>query len=249
VAAACTLLGIMLSDLVAKPDRKDVPQQAEIKRKEIFKNIALETEGEVRRIRVNAEVCLRQGMLEQLLTRKRTKEHEAILAADIDAKHLHTALLLTGAEPGKTVQFRPKLVAPTGTRVKIFLEYKTKDGKEVRTKPKATKFYDFLVLVNTPASGWQLMAISFKSTQLKKATTLNTILLGVKMPSFALLFKASPVAEKRGTNTFFGWRIDQAGYVTEDVYIEASKIYDSLVGKKVEVTVENDEPTKSDDAF
>jgi len=124
-----------------------------------------------------------------------------------------------------------------------------KDGKEVRTKPKATKFYDFLVLVNTPASGWQLMAISFKSTQLKKATTLNTILLGVKMPSFALLFKASPVAEKRGTNTFFGWRIDQAGYVTEDVYIEASKIYDSLVGKKVEVTVENDEPTKSDDAF
>jgi hypothetical protein len=123
------------------------------------------------------------------------------------------------------------------------------DGKEVRTKPRATKFYDFLVLVNTP-SGWELMALSFKSTQLKKATTLNTILLGAKMPSFALLFKVAPVAEKRGTNTFFGWRIDQAGYVSEEVYNEASKIFDGLVGKKIEVQVEEEPEAKTnDDAF
>src|SRR5205823_4523744 len=55
-----------------------------------------------------------------------------ILAADIDAAKLHAALLLAGADAGKTVQFRPKLTAPTGTRVKIFLEYKAKDGKEMR---------------------------------------------------------------------------------------------------------------------
>jgi hypothetical protein len=70
-------------------------------------------------------------LLEQLLTRKGQKEHEAPLAADIDARHLHAALLIAGAEPGKPVQFRPKLVAPKGTTIKIFLEYK-KDGKEIR---------------------------------------------------------------------------------------------------------------------
>jgi hypothetical protein len=99
----------------------------EIKKVNIGKNIVLEIQGEKRRVRVNAEVCLREGLLEQLVTKKRQKEHEAILAADIDARELHLALTLAGAEPGKTVQFRPKLVAPSGTTVKIFLEYKSKD--------------------------------------------------------------------------------------------------------------------------
>ena len=39
-----------------------------------------------RRVLVNAEVCLREGQLELFLCRKQTKEHEAILAADVDAR-------------------------------------------------------------------------------------------------------------------------------------------------------------------
>lgn len=99
------------------------------------KNVTLEIEkrgnAEIRRVRLETVVCLREGFLEQLVTRKNLKEHEAILAADFDARFLHTALTLAGAEAGKPVQFRPKLVAPSGTTVKIFLEYK-KDGKVVR---------------------------------------------------------------------------------------------------------------------
>src|SRR6185503_12361488 len=38
---------------------------------------------------------------------------------------------LAGAEPGKPVQFRPKLAAPTGTPIKVFLEYQEK-GKDIR---------------------------------------------------------------------------------------------------------------------
>jgi hypothetical protein len=112
-------------------EKKDAPK-VELKKIPAGKNIVLEIEGDKRRVRVEAEICLREGMLEQLMTRKRTKEHEAILAADIDARELHTALTLAGAEAGKTVQFRPKLVAPSGTTVKIFLEYKDKDNKLVR---------------------------------------------------------------------------------------------------------------------
>ncbi len=114
------------------PDKQGEPKPAaESKKVTIGKNIVLEIQGEQRRVRVHAEVCLREGLLEQLLTKKRQKEHEAILAADIDARELHLALTLAGAEPGKTVQFRPKLVAPSGTTIKIFLEFK-KDGKDVR---------------------------------------------------------------------------------------------------------------------
>jgi hypothetical protein len=112
--------------------KKDEPKtQAEWKKVAVGKNITLEIQGDQRRVRVNAEVCLREGLLEQLLTRKRTKEHEAILAADIDARELHAALTLAGAEAGKVVQFRPKLVAPTGTTIKVFLEYEAK-GKTIR---------------------------------------------------------------------------------------------------------------------
>ncbi len=98
---------------------------------EIGKNVYLEIDGKKRRVLVDAHVCLRQGMLEQLLTRKRTKEHEAILAVDADARIIHAALLAAGADKGSPVQFRPKFAAPTGTPIKITLEYKDK-GKTVR---------------------------------------------------------------------------------------------------------------------
>jgi hypothetical protein len=118
----------------AVTEKKD-PPKVEIKRIKVGNNVALEVEGDKRRVRIDAEVCLRDSKfngLEHLLTRKRIKDHEAILTADIDARDLHLALTLAGAEPGKTVKFRPKLTAPTGTTVKIFLEYKDKDDKLIR---------------------------------------------------------------------------------------------------------------------
>ncbi len=117
------------------PDKNDGPKAVpEAKRIAAGKNLVLELQGGVRRVRIAAEVCNREKnvFLEQLLTRKFKKEHEAILAADIDVRQLHAALTLAGAEPGKPMQFRPKLVPASGTAVKIFVEYKTKDGKEVR---------------------------------------------------------------------------------------------------------------------
>jgi hypothetical protein len=139
VLACVTILGCVAN--VDEPTVPGPPQSgekkadgkspAEWKKVPVGKNITLEIQGEHRRVRVNGEVCLREGLLEQLLTRKRTKEHEAILAADIDARELHLALTLAGAEPGKVVQFRPKLVPPSGTAIKVFLEYEEK-GKTIR---------------------------------------------------------------------------------------------------------------------
>src|SRR5690606_8325256 len=44
-----------------------------------------------RRVWVKAEVCLREGPLEVFLCRKGTKEHESVVAADLDARMIHAA--------------------------------------------------------------------------------------------------------------------------------------------------------------
>jgi hypothetical protein len=98
----------------------------------VGRNIFVEIENKkVVRVLIHANVCLREGMLEHLLTRRRCKEHESILAADIDARDLHKALLLAGLREGKPIVFKPKEVPPSGAAVKITLAYK-KDGKDVK---------------------------------------------------------------------------------------------------------------------
>ncbi len=102
---------------------------AERKRKEIGKNVFLEIDGERRRVVVNGIVCLREGVLEGLLTLKGTKEHEYLLSAEADARQIHFALLAAGATPGSPVQFDPKYAPACGSVIKVFLRYKV-DGKE-----------------------------------------------------------------------------------------------------------------------
>lgn len=153
------------------------------------------------------------------------------------------------------VEFAPKgeggvldFNVPDGDPRTEFTEIE-RDGKRIREKPRATKFYDYLVWA-IPADGRQLMmTLSMKSTQLKKAVQLNTILAGSKMPSFAHLFQASAVPEKRGANSFYGWRIDAVGYVSEEQYNEASRLYDKMKGKKIEVETEGGEPAEDDIPF
>jgi len=103
------------------------------KRIDSGKNVVLEIPAkptEPRRVRIAAEVCFREGPLELLMCRKNTKEHEAILAADVDARQIHTALLAAGAKAGNTVKFAPKYEAAKGSKIHVSIEY-TKDGKTV----------------------------------------------------------------------------------------------------------------------
>jgi len=100
--------------------------------KELAKNIFFEVQGDVRRVILKAEVCLREGpQLEGLLCRKMTKEHEYILHLDADARQVHTALIAAGAKPGSPVKFEPRYSPASGSTIKITLQYQ-KDGKLVR---------------------------------------------------------------------------------------------------------------------
>ena len=122
ILCPAALAGCLLAagcDEGAPPPKPEEPA----KRVEVGKNVWLEVQGDKRRVRVNGYVCLREGALEQLVTRKNTKEHEAIIAVDADARKIHEALLLAGAEPGTPVRFVPEYQAATGQTIKVTLQY------------------------------------------------------------------------------------------------------------------------------
>jgi hypothetical protein len=127
------LLGVGFdSDRTASADNPSDKETktAEAKRTALGKNVFLEVQGDQRRVIVEAEVCLREGQLEGLLCRKQTKEHEAILTADVDARTVHLALVAARAEPGSPVKFEPQYQAPKGTAIKVTLQYEEKGQKK-----------------------------------------------------------------------------------------------------------------------
>jgi len=50
---------------------------------------------------IKATICLDEGMLELIACTKETKEHESIVTITARPMHVHTALLLLGANNGK----------------------------------------------------------------------------------------------------------------------------------------------------
>src|SRR5438552_1846930 len=117
LGAALILFGCALEP--PEEPRKQGSAPAEVKKIAAGPNVWVEIQGERRRVGLQARVCLREGQLEQFLCRKNTKEHEAILAADLDARDIHKALLLTGAQPGSPVRFQPKFKPASGTRIRV----------------------------------------------------------------------------------------------------------------------------------
>lgn len=117
------------SKSVKREAPKEQPKQDEAKKVLMGPNVWLEVDGKTRRVLISAVVCLGTFKLEQLLCRTGTKEHEAILTADVDARNIHKALLATGAEPGSPVRYEPKYQPATGTRIKVSIRYRDKDNQ------------------------------------------------------------------------------------------------------------------------
>ena len=85
---------------------------------------------------VESSVCLHRGALELVACTKGTKEHESIVAIEAKPMHIHAALLLLGAKPGRPAT-RQQLgdqagrwidVPPSGGPVDVFLVLKDKEG-------------------------------------------------------------------------------------------------------------------------
>lgn len=72
-----------------------------------------------KRVVMDGEIAMRQGQLEMFACIKNTKEHESIVAVDVEAMAIHAALLALGAAPGSPAQFRPEYKPASGTTIDI----------------------------------------------------------------------------------------------------------------------------------
>jgi hypothetical protein len=122
LAAGLTLafLGSGCSDA---PEEKPREKPAEKKVVPVGTNVSLEVQGDRRRVLVSGQVCLREGILEGLLTRQGAKEHEYVLSADVDARQVHAALEAAGGKPGSPVRFEPRYRPAHGSVVQVTLRY------------------------------------------------------------------------------------------------------------------------------
>lgn len=77
-----------------------------------------------RRLLVEGEVVLRQGQLEMFACRKKSKEHESIVAIDAAAFVIHSGLLALKATPGGPAVYEPKFQPPHGEQLEIFVSWK-----------------------------------------------------------------------------------------------------------------------------
>lgn len=86
-----------------------------------------------------AEKSLSEGALELIACNKDGKIHESIVAVEARPSHIHTALLLLGANNGTPAMRRPVNeartrwvdVPPTGDLIDVFLEFPDAEGKPV----------------------------------------------------------------------------------------------------------------------
>ncbi len=133
-----SVIGLALAlALGCEEEPRPTPKARPVETKKVLagKNVWLEVQKDgqkvnKKRVLVSATVCLREGQLELLMCRRHTKEHEAVLSADVDARQVHAALLAAGAEPGHPVTYQPRYKPATGQTIKVSLQYEQK-GKQV----------------------------------------------------------------------------------------------------------------------
>jgi hypothetical protein len=87
-----------------------------------------------RQVWLDAEVCLRQGVLEFLMVGWQTKTHESILHTRAKASDLHLALLMLALTPGKPARWSgededARFLPPAGAGLKITLTWKDAKGR------------------------------------------------------------------------------------------------------------------------
>jgi hypothetical protein len=89
-----------------------------------------------RTVSFTAEVCQREVMLEFMICRTGTKEHESLLRSDVLPSHIHAGLLAMGLTRGKPARWSTgrdgvsRFGPPQGPELDIVIEWTDKDGKK-----------------------------------------------------------------------------------------------------------------------
>ncbi len=97
--------------------------------KRISKQSSLWIDVKNHRVFIDGIVSLRDAPLEMFACPVETKEHESIVATLAKSSEVHAALLAVGAMSGTPVSFRPKYVAATGQRIRVWVMYRDAKGQ------------------------------------------------------------------------------------------------------------------------
>ena len=126
----------------AEPASGDKPAPEKSAAKPVRKNVKLPglvINFRQRCVDLEGSICLDRGMLELVACTKGSKEHESIVAITARPMHVHTALLLLGANNGNPAMRKPIdeqktrwiHVPPRGDPVNVYLVFKNREGKMV----------------------------------------------------------------------------------------------------------------------
>ena len=87
-----------------------------------------------KRLLLKTTVVQRRALLEMLLCKSQSKEHESILSIDSEAYVIHAGLLAIGAKVGSPVRFEPEYQPPQGQILDVFVNWSDEDGRPHREK-------------------------------------------------------------------------------------------------------------------
>ena len=104
------------------------------------------------------------------------------------------------------------------------------DGK--RNKPVATVFYDYVLLL--VASG-EMIALSLKSTGLKVAKRLNSMIKLRGAPVFTGLYEVSIAIEKNDAGSYGVYVIKNAGWADEKLAAVGEKEFEAVKDKTIDI--------------
>lgn len=96
------------------------------------KSVLLDLEN--KRLLLKTRVALREGVLEMLLCKAQTKEHESILAIETQAYVIHAGLMALGAKPGSPARFREGFEPPTGQEIELYVSWTDELNKPHRVR-------------------------------------------------------------------------------------------------------------------
>lgn len=121
---------------------------------------------------------------------------------------------------------------------------RTKWGKKGE-KPQTTTFYDYLVGILNSDGKVDIATFSLKSTQIKHAKDLNTWLLEAKLDSWAQIWSATVIIERKGPQEWFGWKFQPAGWANSELTKKAEEAYNLYSGKTPDDLVDVEEAATS----
>jgi hypothetical protein len=143
--------------------------------------------------------------------------------------------LIVRADPPRWVEFDEdrSVIDPRVPAGDPRTEFTTDEKTGERLPPRATKFYDYVILM---APNWDPIALSFSKSGIKSAMRLNGLIrTKPTVPVYGCYYEFTPAFQKNDQGTWYIFTVRQAGYVRDEaIYKRAESAFKLFKTKEVE---------------